>query len=600
MLQNLGSIFKLFLYFLPLLRKQRPLILSSLLALIAEAALQLATPWPLKFVIDHITKSHIHLMFAGIERLDSNTLIIVSAISIVVIVGLRSLAAYHRDIGFAIIGNRVMTEVRNVLYKHLQYLSLSFHTKSRSGDLILRVMSDINTIKDITILAFLPLLGGLLFLVGMIGVMFWMNWELALLAMTITPGIYLSSIRKSRQIKDLARKQRKREGTMASTATESIGSIKEVHALSLNDVFFKAFVSQSNLSLDQDVRGRKLEAGLGRMVDFLVAIATALVLWYGANLVIAKDLSAGELIVFISYLAIAFKPARDFAKYSSRLARASAAAERVMELFERKLDVDDLPNAIEAHPLRGDVTFRKVSFAYEPGQIVIDNIDFSVAAGEHVALLGPSGSGKSTLVSLILRLYDPTQGRVIIDGRDIREYTLASLRKQISVVLQDNVLFAVSARENIAYGDLNANPEEVEAAAHLANAHQFISMLPNGYDTILGERGITLSKGQRQRLAVARAAIRKAPILILDEPTTGLDEQNERMLIEAMDLLAKGRTTFLITHNLRHATRCDLILYLEAGRVVENGTHAELMKLNGRYAAMYKMQVHIDTLKERT
>ncbi len=596
----MGGIFRLVRYFSPLLRKQYAIITSSMLALTAEGILQILQPWPLKFVIDHITSSKSHVtqfIFPAIETLDTTTLIILSAIAVVVLVGLRSLAAYYRDVGFAIVGNRVLTEVRNILYKHLQYLSLSFHTKAKSGDLILRVMNDVNVIKDISVAALLPLLGAVLILVGMTGVMFWLNWKLALLSMTITPLLYLSAVRKTRQMQHLARKQRKREGAMAATATESIGSIKEVQALSLNETFFNAFVNQSNKTLKQDVQGRRLEAGLGRIVDFLIAVATALVLWYGAILVLGKELTVGELVVFLSYIAIAFKPVRDFAKYSSRLAKASAACERVLELFERKLDVYDLPNSIEAPPLRGEVRFDNVSFAYEPGHLVLENIDIQVTSGQHAALVGPSGSGKSTLISMILRLYDPTQGHVILDGRDNREYTIASLRKQISVVLQDNVLFAVSVRDNIAYGDSNATPEEIEAAARLANAHQFINMLPNGYDTVLGERGITLSKGQRQRIAVARAAIRKAPILILDEPTTGLDEENEFALIDAIERLAKERTTFLITHNLQHAMRCDLILYLEGGRVVEQGTHVELMQMNGRYAALYKMQTAIHTVE---
>lgn len=598
LLQNMGSIFKLFRYFSPLLQKQYKILAGSLLALVAEAVFQILQPWPLKFVIDHLSSSKSNrssLIFPAIQTLDTTTLIILSAVSIVVLVGFRSLAAYYRDVGFAVVGNRVLTEVRNILYKHIQYLSLSFHTKARSGDLILRVMNDVNTIKDISVAVLMPVLGSMLVLVGMVGVMFWLNWKLALLCMTITPLLYFSAVKKISQIQDLARKQRKREGAMAATATESIGSIKEVQALSLNETFLNAFIGQSNLSLHQDVMGRRLEAGLGRTVDFLVAIATALVLWYGAVLVLGKEITIGDLVVFLSYIAIAFKPVQNFAKYSSRLGRASAACERVLELFERKLDVYDLPNAIEAPTLRGEVCFDNLSFAYEPGHLVLENIDLKVRPGIRVALVGSSGSGKSTLMSLILRLYDPTRGRVIIDGHDVREFTLASLRKQIAVVLQDNVLFAVSVRDNIAYGALNAMPEEIEAAARLANAHQFISMLPNGYDTILGERGVTLSKGQRQRIAVARAAIRKAPILILDEPTTGLDEENELAMIDAIDHLSNGRTTFLITHNLEHAMRCNLILYLEEGHIIEQGTHMELMKRNGRYAALYRMQNVIHT-----
>jgi ATP-binding cassette subfamily B protein len=299
------------------------------------------------------------------------------------------------------------------------------------------------------------------------------------------------------------------------------------------------------------------------------------------------------LVVFLAYLKMAYRPIQEFAKYTARLAKASAAGERVLDLLDRTPEVRDLPGAVAAPPLTGAVCFDGVSFAYETGRPVLDGIDFAVNPGEHVALVGPSGIGKSTIVSLMLRLYDPMHGRVLIDGRDLREYTLASLRSQISVVLQDTLLFAASVRDNIAYGAQlggNATNEEIEAAARLANAHDFIQALPAGYQTILGERGVTLSAGQRQRIAIARAAVRRSPILILDEPATGLDEENQRAVLEALERLAEGRTTFSVTHDLQHAARADLILYLEHGRVFERGTQHELLQTNGRYAHLYRLQ----------
>ena len=560
--------------------------------------MQILQPWPLKFVIDRVISSKplgAQTTFPLIESLDSITLITVSAIGLVIIVSLRALASYSTTVGFAIVGNKVLTEVRNMLFRHLQYLSLSFHTKARSGDLVLRVMSDVSMLKEISVTALLPLLGNILVLIGMFTVMFWLHWQLALLALVVVPLFFLSAMRKSHQIQEVARKQRKREGVMAATAAEAISAIKEVQALSLSDRFFNAFSSQSNKTLKQDVKAKRLEASLERTGDVLIALATALVLWYGGILVLGNELTPGELVVFLAYLGGAFKPLRNFAKYAGRLAKASAASERVLEVFERKLDVYDLPGAIEAHPFLGDVCFENVKFAYEPGHLVLDSLSLKVKVGQRVAIVGASGSGKSTLFSMILRLYDCADGRVMIDGRDIREYTLASLRRQISVVLQDNELFAVSVKDNIAYGATDATRDEIEVAARLANADQFITALPDGYDTILGERGVTLSKGQRQRLAIARSAIRRAPILILDEPTTGLDGQNEHIVIEAMERLEQGCTVFLATHNLQHASRSDLILYLEDGRVTEQGTHAELMQANGLYAALYKTQTAVQT-----
>jgi ATP-binding cassette subfamily B protein len=273
----------------------------------------------------------------------------------------------------------------------------------------------------------------------------------------------------------------------------------------------------------------------------------------------------------------------------------------VLDLLERTPEVRDLPGAVTAPAFRGEVRFEGVDFGYEPGQRVLQGIDFALPAGRHAALVGPSGIGKSTLVGLLLRLYEPARGRVLIDGRDVREYTLASLRAQVSVVLQDSILFAASVRDNIAYGAPSATREEVEAAARLANADEFIRALPQGYDSVLGERGVTLSHGQRQRIAIARAAVRRAPILVLDEPTTGLDGENERAVVEALARLAEGRTTFLITHDLRLASRADVILYLEGGRVLECGSHAELARGDGRYATLYRLQQtpHDDAARAR-
>jgi ATP-binding cassette subfamily B protein len=362
--------------------------------------------------------------------------------------------------------------------------------------------------------------------------------------------------------------------------------------LSLEEKFNTDFSSQNQLDLKEGVKAKRLAAALERRVDVFIALATALVLWYGARLVLRQELTPGDLLVFLAYLKNAFKPVRDFAKYTSRLAKASAAGERVIDLFDRKPEVQDLPAAMRAPAFQGSIRFTSVNFVYEPDSIVLRDVDFEIQAGQHMALVGPSGTGKSTIASLILRLYDPITGCVMIDDRDIRAYTLESLRRQISVVMQDNLLFAASIRDNIAYGANGVSQKAIEGAARLANAHDFIMALPDGYDTLVGERGVTFSSGERQRIAIARAAIRSAPILILDEPTTGLDEENEQMVIQSLNWLARMRkhTTVLITHNLLHAARADRILYLEGGRIVENGTHLDLMQANGRYASLYRIQ----------
>ena len=593
--QSLPSLGRILKYFWPYARQYRLLIAGSLAALFAEVALRLLEPWPIKFIFDYVLgsqrsgKTELPSYFAS---LDTTSILTLAAAAVVVFTAARAVAAYWQTIGFALIGNRAVAKVRAQLYRHVQYLSLSFHTSARTGDLVVRMMSDVAMLQEVAVTAFLPLIAKALMVAGMIGLMFFLNWKLALIAAAVLPLFWLRSISLGKRIREVAKKQRKQEGAMAASFTESISAIKTVQALSLEETFSRAFTAVSERNLKQDVKGKRLSAGLERSLDVIIALATALVLWFGARLVLAGEISVGDLYLFIAYLKSAYRPVQDFAKYTARLGKASAAGERVIDLLERVPDVRDLPGAVRAPAFRGDVQFAAVNFAYERGQDLLEHIQLEVKAGQRIALVGPSGGGKSTLLSLLLRLYDPVSGQVMIDGRDIREFTLESLRGQISVVLQDNVLFAASVRENIACAAPGARAERVEAAARLANAHEFITALPQGYDTVLGERGVTLSHGQRQRLAIARAAIRQSPILILDEPTTGLDKKNERQVLGALAQLYHGRTTFLITHELQHAVSADSILHLENGRIVERGTHGELMRLNGHYASMYRFQSH--------
>ncbi|MDP5337878.1 MAG: ABC transporter ATP-binding protein/permease [Nodularia sp. (in: cyanobacteria)] len=578
-------------YFWPYIRPQSGLILISAIALIADVALRVLEPWPLKFVFDYVLiRDNPPTNIPIIAQLEPVTLLTFSAVAVLILTGLRAFAAYWSTVGLATVGSRVMGEVRNHLYRHLQDLSLGYHTKARSGDLIVRVSSDASRLQEIMITAALPLVVSILTLFGMIGVMFWMNPSLTLLALFTLPLFWLVTHRLSQRIRESSLKQRKQEGAVAATAAESIAAIKLVKALSLQDAFARVFAQQNQRSLKESVKTQRLAAHLERTVDAVIALGTAIVLWYGSWLALRDALTPGDVLVFLTYLKNAFKPVQNFAKYTARLAKAAASGERILDVLQEQPDVRDAPDAIPAPIFRGAVCFDHVDFAYDSGQVLLQDINLTIPPGQQVAIVGTSGGGKSTLVSLLLRLYDPTSGQVMIDGRDIREYTLASLRPQISVVLQDSLLFAASIRENIAYGIAGVSDAEIEEAARLANAHDFIAGLPQGYDTLVGERGATLSGGQRQRIAIARAAIRQAPILILDEPTTGLDKGNEKAVIAALQRLSANRTTFLITHDLYFATRADIILYLENGRVVEQGSHWELMQQNGRYAALYQVQ----------
>jgi ATP-binding cassette, subfamily B, bacterial len=580
-------------WFWPHLRREKTLLTGSSLALVAETGLGLLEPWPLKFVFDHLLhpKQTAQFQLPFLAHLEPTQVLAAAAFGIVAITGLRALASYSSTIGLALMANRVMNGLRFDLYRHLQRLSLDFHSRSRTGDLTMRFMGDIGQLKDVAVTAALPLVSDLLLLIGMVVVLFMLDWQLALATFAVFPLFVVLTRRAGMRIRDASRAQRKREGNMAATASEAITAIKVVQALSLEPVFERLFNSQNRKELKQGVQAKRLAAGLERSVDLLMAAATALVLWAGAQLVLSGQLTAGSLLVFLTYQKKAFGPIKNLAKFTNRLFKASAAAERVIDILELEPSVQDKPYAQVAHSFEGRVQFKYITFAYGEGQRVLEGFDLTIRAGERIALVGPSGQGKSTLASLLLRLYDPQYGSIEIDGHDLRDFTLESLRSQIGVVLQENLLFAASVADNISYGLAHASRGEIERAAKLANAHEFIEQLERGYDTVLSERGGSLSGGQRQRITIARAAIRQTPILLLDEPTTGLDEENQRLVSAALEELSKERTTLLITHDLELASRLDRVVYLENGCVLEQGHHAELMRSGGRYASFYRSQV---------
>ncbi len=584
--------------FWPQIRQEKPLILVAIVGLVIEVLANLLGPWPLKLIFDYVLLPEAHsseLAIPFLQEASPSMLILVLAFSMIGVAGLSAISAYISLVSLSIAASRIISEIRSQLYVHLQRLSLAFHYQTKSGDLLTRITSDIDRLRDVTVNHALPLLINLFTLVSMVAVMFWMDWELALIAMAVFPLFMLSTLRITQRIRQVAQRQRRRESAMAATAAESMGAIKVVQALSLEKVLEQMFSHDNRKSLEECARTQQFSAGLKRTAEILVAIATALVLWRGVYLVQQGNATPGDLLVFITYLKTAFKPTRELAKQMAKITRGIVSAERIIDLFNVVPEVQDAPGAIAAPPFRGAISFRDVSFAYHPEQAILRNLNFEVQPGQRTALVGPSGGGKSTLVSLLLRLYDPHTGHILIDGKDLRDYRIDSLRNQISIVLQDSILFGTSIRDNIAYGALGASDAEVQEAARLANAHDFIMTLPNGYDTLMSERGVTLSGGQRQRIAIARAAIRKAPIVILDEPTVGLDNQSEQAVNEALNRLTQDCTTFLITHDLRASQNFDQIFYIESGQILEQGTHSELMQQGQRYAALYQLQAAIDT-----
>ena len=572
-----GSIRKLAPFvreFAPYLRRERSLLAGGTLALFAEVGMRLLQPWPLKFVLDGLSGPIGVGAEGGADSIpgpvaDPGTLILLCAAAVVGIALVRAVTAYASTVVFALAGNRVLTRVRHALFLHLQGLQGRFHDRARSGDLVVRVIGDVGILKDVMVTALLPLVANVMILVAMLAVMAWMDPRMTLLAVLLFPLLTLRMVRIGGKIRGVARKQRQREGELASTAAEAMGAMHTVQALGLEDRFSGAFADQGSRDMKEGVKAKRLQAGLERSVDVLIAGSTALVLGYGAHRLFQGQITPGELVVFLAYLNYAFKPMKSVAKYTARLSKAAAAAERVMELFTEESEVRERPGARPAPSFRGELRFEEVSFAYPDGEKVLDHLDLHLHPGERVALVGPSGTGKSTLASLLLRLRDPQSGRILFDGEDLREFTLGSVRRQVAVLLQEPVLFATSIRENIACGSGGSEVSEQDLlrAAELARADGFIRRLPGGYDAQVGERGVTLSRGERQRITIARLILRAAPFLILDEPTTGLDPENQLLVMEALEGLAQGRTTLVITHDLQLAHRMDRVIHLEGGQI---------------------------------
>ncbi|WP_227270467.1 ABC transporter ATP-binding protein [Roseobacter weihaiensis] len=580
---------------LPYLRQHRMLVAGGSTALVASVLAKLLEPWPLKFVIDHVVQVGDGVAGSGspvLGGLPLQTLLMVCAVALVGIIAIRAVCEYAAAIAFALAGNRVLTQVRADLFRHLLSLPMSFHSKSTIGDLTMRLTSDVTILKETAVTAALPLAINTLILFGMVAVMLVINWELTLIALLPLPLLWFSSQRTSKKIQAVSRNQRRNEGEMAATAAEMMAAMRTVQALGIEDEVAGSFEGDNKKSMKEGVKAKRLSAGLERFVDFLTALSIALILYFGTLFVLDGRMTPGDLLVFITYLKNMFRPVRNYAKYVARLSKATAGGERVIELLDTSVTIASNPDATPSEITEGRIALKDLSFGYGPEAApILDHVSAMIEPGQSVVLTGSSGTGKSTFVSLLMRLYDPTGGCIEIDGKDLRDVDLASLRRQISFVPQETLLFRASVRENLALGAGEPlDDATIEAAAKLANAHDFIMALPQGYDTELTERGGTLSAGQRQRIALVRACLRPSPILILDEPTVGLDNTNEAAVSEAIWRLARDRTTLLITHDLRLATKADRVLCLQDGRIADDGKHSDLVKRGGPYARLWEQQ----------
>ena len=575
----------------------RAFLAVAFLGALGETIADLLQPWPLKLLFDQVF-SHRPTppaLAAFVTAVFGPQVGGLMAFVIVVVIGIATLNAgssYTQDIFMPRISHWVIHDLRRQLYWHIQGLSIAYHDAQRMGDLLSTLTADIQAVREMIEQALIGLVVNSLTLIGMIAIMLAMDWRFALLALSIVPPLFLVVYSLTRKIKQASRDVRRREGAVAAVVQEVLSSIRVVQAFTREDYEQARFEREHEQRVSAGIHARTLQARLRPSVELLVAGGTVLVLWYGARQVLADRLQAGALLVFLSYLTRLYKPMRELSKQSEVLSRAGAGLERILNLLRTEREVRDLPGAKVAPDFRGRIEFKNVSFAYRAGEPVLHNISFTVEPGRTVALVGSTGSGKTTLTSLVPRFQDADEGQVLIDGRDVRRYTLASLRGQIGMVLQDTVLFYGTVHDNIAYGRPEATFDEIVAAAKAANAHEFIERLPDGYGTLVGERGVNLSGGQRQRLAIARTILRNSPIILLDEPTAGLDASSEAVVLEGLNRLIEGRTALIIAHRLATIRYATSILVLERGQIVERGTHEDLLQKGGRYSELYRLQVH--------
>ncbi len=561
------ALWRLFRRMGPHARPHRRKLILGALAMLVVALTEIIGPWPMKVVFDGLLIPQAQ-PDAVMERMlawfgAGNGLLAVAALTILAVAVIGGAMAYVQATLIAAVGQKVVADIRLDIYRHVQRLSHSFHDTASSADIISRLTGDVRMMRDLLIDAAVFFAARTVVMVGTVAIMLVMDWRLTLAALTVLPGLVWVTQAYGERIKDAARRQRRKEGKIAMVMTEGISAISVVKGFAREAYEEERFSRQNTSSAEAGVQSTRMAAQMDRLVQVMLAVGTCIVMWYGVMRVRGGAVSPGDLLVFTAYLSTLYKPIRKMSAMTARIGKATASGERLLEILDIEPDVTDPPGATEEHIVLGRVTLEGVTFSYPGGTPVLENATLHLRPGETVALVGPSGAGKSSVAKLMMRFYDPQEGRVTVDGHDLRDFTINSLRDQIAVVLQEAVLFATSLRDNIAYGRLDATEEQILAASVAAGADTFIRRLPDGYNTMVGERGETLSGGQRQRIAIARALLRDAPILILDEPLTGLDARTARDLIGALKIVANGRTTLLVAHDALSLTLADRVVQLQ-------------------------------------
>jgi ATP-binding cassette, subfamily B, bacterial len=543
--------------------------------------LNLLKPWPFKIIVDDFLRP------TPAARGDWRTWVPLLCLALVVIQFVWGIINWITNYLFVKIGLQALLKLRTDLYSHLQRLSLKFHDARRSADSSFRVAYDSQSIQTIYNKGFTNIFASVIALIGTFIVMLRLDWVLTLLSLAIVPLIVGAIYFFARRIRSESTSIQEQESAVLAQAQEGLSSIRMVHAFGREDFEVRQFHQQAQQSLQANLRLTLTNVNSALVISTLMVIGTAAMYYVGTLHVLAGTLSLGSLLVFSAYLLMLYQPLESLTYTAWAMEGATAGAKRCFEVLDREDDVRDSPNAVDISSAKGAIEFRSVNFGYAESRIVLRDINLSIAPNQIIGLVGGTGAGKSTLLSLVPRFYDPTTGSVILDGRNVRESTKKSLRAQIAIVLQDTLLFSTTVRENIAYGRPNATDEEIIEAARRAQAEEFIRQMPQGYDSLVGERGGHLSVGQRQRIGIARAFLKNAPILLLDEPTSALDPATEAAIMETIKELMRGRTTLIATHRLATIHNLDQIIVLDHGRVIEQGRGPELLTRGGVYANLY-------------
>jgi ABC-type multidrug transport system fused ATPase/permease subunit len=577
-----------------LLRPHVRLVAIVFAAMLLETAMSLAAPWPLKIVLDDVVGRH-HLA-PWVARLfgdmsDSRVLrALGAAILFSVIAAIGSVASYVDSYYSETVGQWIAKDLRLRVYTHLERVALSYYDQHETAQILSTLTDDVKTIEDFVSGSTLDIVIDATTIAGMIGLMLWLNWEFTLIALAVTPFLIFFVSRFRVRVKKATREVRRRESSILAVLQQGLQSIRVVQAFGREDLEHDRLEAASDASVTAALSARRVKSFVSPVVTLVVAFCTSIVLWRGSELIITGAMTAGTLTVFLAYLGKFFKPVQDLAKMTTAIAQTGVGMERVRTLLEIDVIIPEKPHPVVIEKIEGAIAFDDVWFAYDASHPVLQGVTFALRPGAKMGIVGVTGGGKSTILNLVPRFYDPSRGRVLVDGVDVRDYGLACLRKQIGVVLQDTALFWGTIRENIAYGRPDATDAEIVEAARIANAHDFISATPHGYDTLVGERGVTLSGGERQRIGIARAVVRNAPILLLDEPTAALDSESEHAVMQGLERLMRGRTVITIAHRLSTIHDADMIIFLKDGVVSERGTHAELMALGGGYSALVHAQ----------